>query len=121
MKILLVEDEPFMQEAMCSVIERTGVGVLKTDNINMAKEILRTELVNLLITDLYLPKPDGYELINHIKSNEGTAHIPVIVISGIDDECTANAEGIHADIYLKKPFTLEDLRKAIGKFSLVAA
>src|SRR5437764_4513772 len=84
MKILLVEDEPFMQAAMSHVIESTGLEVMKTDNLTEALQLLATENISLLITDLFLPQPDGFALVNHIKNTETTKNIPVIVVTGVD-------------------------------------
>jgi DNA-binding NtrC family response regulator len=121
MKILLVEDEAFMQEALSSVIGKTGIEVIKTDNIKTAKEILQNENISILITDLYLPKPEGYDLINFVKTDSKLTHIPVIAITGYDNEGAYDASGVHADIFLKKPFQLEDLRKAIRKIAFAEA
>lgn len=117
MKILLVEDEAFMQEAMSSVIERSGIEVLKTDNVKSAIEILSTDQINLVITDLYFPQPDGFELINHIKNNPVTMHIPVIVVTGFESEGGNTLKNLPGDLFLKKPFTLDALRRAIREFS----
>ena len=120
MKILLVEDEPFMQAAMSHVIESTGLEVTKTDNLNEAINLLATEDFSLLITDLLLPQPDGFALVNHIKSNPKTKTIPVIVVTGIDHHERLMAT-VPADIWLIKPFTLDELRNAIKKCISIAA
>lgn len=110
MKILLVEDEPFMQEAMSSVIERNGVEVIKAGSLKEAMEVLDKEVINLIITDLYLPQPDGYKLIEQVKNN-GLQKIPVIVVTGYEQD--TKDESLKPDVWLMKPFTLSDLRKAI--------
>ena len=120
MKILLVEDEPFMQAAMAHVIENTGLEVIKTDNLTEAISLLATESFSLLITDLYLPQPDGFALVNHVKNNEATKNIPVIVVTGLDHH-ERLTESIKADIWLIKPFTLDELRNAIKKCITIEA
>ena len=112
MKILLVEDVPFMQEAMANVIESAGIEVMKTDNLEEAKKLLATENFKLLITDLYLPEPDGFALVDHVKNNKGFNPIPVIVVTGNRDTIT---HPIAADEWLNKPFTLDELLNSIRK------
>ena len=117
MKILLVEDESFMQDAMASVIEDTETEVLKASDLNEAMSILENNHVDLLITDIYLPQPQGVELINHIKSNPVTANVPVIVVTGCEHD-SVNIEA-KIDMWLTKPFTLQDLKSAIRKYAPV--
>ncbi len=112
MKILLVEDVPFMQEAMANVIESAGIQVMRTDNLEDAKKLLATENFKLLITDLYLPKPDGFALVDHVKNNKEFNSIPVIVVTGNRDTI---ANKVAADEWLNKPFTLDELINAIRK------
>ena len=121
MKILLVEDEAFMQEAMSSVIERYGIEVFKASNLPDAIKILEQEEINLVITDLYFPQPDGYELIKLVKNNPSTHHLPVIVVTGFETQIRNKPDQIQPDLWLFKPFTLEELRNAIRKFSVEAA
>lgn len=118
MKILLVEDVPFMQEAMANVIESAGIEVMRTDNLAEAKKLLASENFNLLITDLYLPEPDGFTLIDHVKNNTEFKPIPVIVVTGNRD---ANANKAAADEWLNKPFTLEELMGAIRRYVVITA
>lgn len=120
MKILLVEDEPFMVEAMSNVIESTGIKVMTTDNMNEAITLLDSENFHLLITDLYLPQPDGFALVNHVKNNPKTKHIPVVVVTGMDHHERLAGE-VPADMWLIKPFTLDELRGAIRKYIPIEA
>ena len=117
MNILLVEDEPFMLEAMSNVIEGTGFKVLKTDNAKDAKQILEKENINMVITDLYLPEPDGFELVKFIKTNSQTKHIPVLVVTGLVEHRETLADKVMADEWIAKPFTLDELLRSIKKFA----
>jgi response regulator RpfG family c-di-GMP phosphodiesterase len=116
MKILLVEDEPFMLEAMTHVITHRGNEVIGVDNVEDAKKILAKEAIGLVITDLYLPEPDGYGLVNHIKENPKTKSIPVIVVTGMVDHKETLSTKIPADEWMFKPFTLHQLTETIKKY-----
>ncbi|HKR04111.1 MAG TPA: response regulator [Bacteroidia bacterium] len=116
MKILLVEDEPFMMEAMSHVIRNRGNEVLAVNNVREAKELLAKETIGLVITDLYLPEPDGYGLVNHIKNNPNTKSIPVIVITGMVDHKETLSTKVPADEWVTKPFSLQQLTETIKKY-----
>ena len=116
MKILLVEDEPFMMEAMANVIEHKGNEVFAVNCVDEAKKILATEAIGLVITDLYLPEPDGYGLVNYIKENQKMKSIPVIVVTGMADHKETLSSKIKADEWVFKPFTLQQLTATIKKY-----
>jgi CheY-like chemotaxis protein len=115
MKILLIEDEPFMVEAMSSILENAGHSVVKTDSAAEAKKLLGSESFSLILTDLYLPAPDGFELVNHSKENPKTKDIPVIVVSGMVDHPETLSSKVHADAWLTKPFTIDELKDTIKR------
>jgi response regulator RpfG family c-di-GMP phosphodiesterase len=116
MKILLVEDEPFMIEAMTHVLERKGIKVVAVDNVEEAKTILNQDMIGLVITDLYLPEPDGFGLVNFIKENPNTKSIPVIVVTGMVNHKETLSEKIPADEWVFKPFSLQQLTDTIRKY-----
>ncbi len=61
---------------------------------------------NLIITDIMMPNMDGLELINRIKSDKFTKHIPIIVVSAkISEQDQAKGLDLGADLYLPKPFS----------------
>jgi response regulator RpfG family c-di-GMP phosphodiesterase len=120
MKILLVEDEPFMMEAMTRVIENSGNKVVAVDNVEDAKKVLAVENIGLVITDLYLPEPDGFGLVNHIRENPNTKSIPIVVVTGMVDHKETLAIKIPADEWLSKPFTLHQLTETIKKYISIA-
>lgn len=115
MKILLVEDEPFMVEAMSSILENAGHDVIKAGNATEAKELLRNEAFSLILTDLYLPEPDGFGLVNFIKDNPETKFIPVVVVTGMVEHPETMKTTVRADAWLSKPFTIDELKGTIKK------
>lgn len=116
MKILLVEDEPFMMEAMSNVIEHKGNEVIGVGSADEAKKVLEKEVVGLVITDLYLPEPDGFDLVNYIKENPKTKSVPVIVVTGMVGHRETLTQKIKADDWLLKPFTLQQLTETVKKY-----
>ena len=121
MKILLVEDEPFMLEAISSVIENAGYEVVKVNNAADAKKQIDAEAYAMVLTDIYLPGPDGFGIVKYIKENPKTKNIPVVVVTGMVDEREKVALKIIPDDWLSKPFSLEQLLRVMKKFMPIEA
>jgi CheY-like chemotaxis protein len=83
--ILLVEDSPTQIMSIRALLEEQGVNLIfATDGemgLNMAKELLPA----LIIMDLQMPRMNGLQVIEGLKSNKATASIPIIMLSAHDD------------------------------------
>lgn len=107
--ILIVEDNAsfrqYIQETL-SPHYRTVIRSNGEDGLTTAKKLVP----DLVVTDVKMPKMDGYELTSELKSNDATCHIPIILLTGLDD-IDARVKGIQkgADIYLNKPFHEQEL------------
>jgi two-component system chemotaxis response regulator CheY len=86
-KILIVEDEDENREILTLHLERTGYQVLEAENGQRAKEILQEgnnlTTVDVIITDIRMPKVNGLEIIDYFK--EYAPDISVIVVTGFPD------------------------------------
>ncbi len=82
-------------------------------------EILNTEAVQLIISDVMMPEMDGFEFCRIIKSNIEYSHIPVILLTA-KNTIQAKVQGLElgADAYIEKPFSKEHLMAQIA--SLIA-
>ena len=73
---------------------------------------------DLVLLDLNLPKFSGLEVLQQIKSNPATSHLPVIIMTGSDAEADiAKAYSLHASCYLTKPVKLESFLKAVASLA----
>ncbi len=109
-RILIVEDEPIMQEILQVALRNSGTVYLATDGEQGLKKAL--ELVpDLIVTDVMMPKKDGIEMLRDIRSIESIRNIPVIVLSG-NNELNNRITGLQsgADDYLPKPFNAVELQ-----------
>ncbi len=112
--ILLVDDEEDMLEFLEGILS-SRYQVLKTENGREALQVLGTESVQLVISDVMMPEMDGFELCRHIKSNFEFSHIPVVLLTA-KNTIQSKIEGLElgADAYIEKPFSKEHLLAQIS-------
>lgn len=71
---------------------------------------------DIILLDLNMPVMDGFEMLEHIKTDQRTAHIPTIVITGrTDDEAKEKVLSIGCDGYMNKPVSLVALKSHVEK------
>ncbi|GAB4047372.1 response regulator transcription factor [Spirosoma litoris] len=108
MKILLVEDEPDLQKAVCHYLESEGYIVTTADTYWQATEKAHDYDYDCVIVDLMLPGGNGLDLVRALKKRQSTAGIIVITAKdALADKLTGLDAG--ADDYLTKPFHLPEL------------
>lgn len=116
--ILIVDDEPDMRLYLRSCLRRLGMNVgrvLEAADGLEALPLLRSSNVDLLITDVVLPRLDGHGLWRAIKEDPALQHVPVLVISGQYGLPTAELGG---DGFLAKPFNAHQLKAALEPLML---
>jgi len=111
--ILLVDDNKDII-SMVSKYLSPEFNILTAESAQQALDILASQSVSLILTDIMMPGKDGIELIEEIRNTKSYQHIPVIVLSA-KSTVTQQETGIQAgaDIYLTKPFSLSLLRSHI--------
>ena len=110
--ILIVDDNYDMLELLQRHLKSFNFHAYKASSVVEAIEVLKTTPIDLLITDLQMPEINGIELIKY--TSEHFPFIPKLVITGFPSVDTAlNAVKSGALDYLIKPFTGEELKKAI--------
>ena len=108
MKILIVEDEYNLADAISSMLKKEKYDVnICTDGEDGLDEAL-TNLYDLIILDVMLPKMSGFEILKELKNNNITSKILMLTAnSTLDDKLMGLTNG--ADDYLTKPFHMEEL------------
>lgn len=82
-KILIAEDEDTIRLNLTTYLEKHGYSVIAASNGKMAHDIIKDNPdIDLLLTDIIMPEMDGRDLVNHIRENEQTKDLPIIMISG---------------------------------------
>lgn len=120
-RILIVNDDPRMRELLQRHLCSQGYDVVTTPSVGEATCILATRPIDLVITDLEMPKASGHDLVKYLRANFN--HTEVMIVTGyatIREAVSAAKAG--AAEYLVKPFTEEELfvvvQKALGKLSV---
>ncbi|WP_417068962.1 phosphate regulon transcriptional regulator PhoB [Niveibacterium terrae] len=108
--ILLVEDEPAIQELIAANLSRAGHMVVRAADAETAQRLVRDALPDLVLLDWMLPGMSGIELARRLRSDERTRTIPIIMLTARSDEAdkVAGLE-IGADDYITKPFSPREL------------
>lgn len=110
-RILVVDDSPTGRSLVRSAMERAGFQVKEAADADEALRLLAAEIPDLVITDVMMPKVDGYELVRRIRKNPSLSGLPVIVLTA-KGELADKVAGFEAgaDDYLVKPVELEELQ-----------
>jgi two-component system response regulator QseB len=111
-RLLLVEDDPMIGEAIRAGLKREGFAVDWVHDSQAALQVLRSEPFDLMLLDLGLPGGDGLKLLRTLRDRGQT--LPVLIITA-RDAVSDRVAGLDAggDDYLIKPFDLEELAARI--------
>lgn len=113
--ILVVDDNDMNRDMLMRRLTKENYKVILAVDGKCALEELQSKDIDLVLLDIMMPVMDGYEVLERIKENENTMHIPVIMITAVDDlESTIKCIELGAEDYLPKPFNPILLRARIG-------
>ena len=108
--VLVIEDHPDQRDLLAIVLQREGYRVVTAANGLEALEKLEKESVQIALSDIMMPKMDGFELINKIRSNPELKHIYLILITArIQEGDRVRGLDLGADDYITKPFSFSEL------------
>ena len=111
--VLIVEDNIELLRLMKRLLQ-PRYHVITANDGREALQLIQTNKVDIVVSDVMMPEMDGYELTDHIKHNEIYSHLPVILLTAKtteDDQQKALLTG--ADGYITKPFKIRDLQLRI--------
>ncbi|MBN2637205.1 MAG: response regulator [Prolixibacteraceae bacterium] len=113
MKILIVEDNKDLLHFLNNTLSRE-FKILSAEDGIAAWEIIPKQQPDLVITDVMMPKMNGFELCQLIKSTFETSHIPVIILTALNEKDEQlHGLGLGADDYFTKPFDMNILVQRI--------
>ncbi|MBN2047244.1 MAG: response regulator [Anaerolineaceae bacterium] len=115
--ILVVEDIKSVREMLEINLQLRGYEVVSASNGADALEILKTETPSLILTDILMPKMDGFCFVHELRQHPRLRHIPVIFLSAtftqVEDYEFARRLGVER--FIEKPFDTEDLMLSVGE------
>jgi two-component system OmpR family response regulator len=106
--LLVVDDEPFLREAVAASLRFLGFGVTAAENGTQALRLARDHQFDLIVLDVLLPDIDGLEIVRRLRRDGN--RVPVIFLTAKDaQEDKVAGLTIGGDDYVTKPFGLEEL------------
>jgi putative two-component system response regulator len=117
LKVLVVDDIVYSRRALRSVFLSAGYAVLMAEDGQQALEIARAELPDLIVSDILMPRLDGFQLCSALKSDPALKRIPVVFYTGSYGEAADRELGLSlgAAAYLLKPLEPRELIDAVSK------
>ncbi len=115
--ILAADDSSSVRKLISLALKIQGFRVITSCDGMEALEVLPTEQIDLLITDLNMPNVDGYELIRTVRSNPQYKNLPIIILSSMagSEDIRVGME-LGANSYLVKPFHQKRIQYEVAKY-----
>lgn len=108
--ILVVEDEPSIQELVAVNLKHAGFLVVKANSAEEAETMIRAALPDLVILDWMLPGQSGVALAKKLRQQERTRDLPIIMLTArVHEEDRVQGLETGADDYVTKPFSPKEL------------
>jgi CheY-like chemotaxis protein len=114
--ILVIDDSTTNVVLLEAVLNNKGYQIDKALNIKEAYEVLQKRIPSLILLDLLMPRINGFEFLEQLKSLEKYRNIPVVIVSALtDDETIQKTYRLGAKFFLKKPVDISQLLEIVGK------
>ena len=102
--LLIVDDEPQVRKLLETLLQHEGYQTLTASSGEEALALVAQQPPDLILLDIMMPGMDGYEVASHLKSDENTASIPIIMLSALSEQ-SARVSGLQtgAEEFISKP------------------
>jgi DNA-binding response OmpR family regulator len=117
-KILIVDDSPSQVKLIQSYLEHEGYRPVGLNDPERVEEAIAIERPSVILLDVVMPKRNGFQVCRELKSHLDYNAIPIILVTSKNtesDKYWGQQQG--ADGYVTKPFTREDLLRAVRRFA----
>ena len=109
-KILIIDDEEDIQKLLKIRLEQDSFTVITAGDGASGAKIAEQEIPDLILLDIMMPNVDGYSCLKEIRKNQKTKNIPVIMLSGKEEEKVRDLFAFQKiNGYVEKPFELDNL------------
>jgi serine phosphatase RsbU (regulator of sigma subunit) len=114
-RVLVVDDNEANRDMLSRRLKRQNIVVEIAENGRQALELVRQQPFDLVLLDIMMPEMNGYQVLQQLKADPALKHIPVVMISAVDDvDSVVRCVELGAEDYLFKPFNPVLLRARIG-------
>jgi DNA-binding response OmpR family regulator len=115
MKILIIEDDVILQSALSDYLVAEGFEMECAEDGEVGIEKAVSGKPDLILLDIVLPKKDGYAVLQEVRANEGTKHIPIVLLTNLGSiSDVEKALELGATTYLvKSDYKLEEVTAKI--------
>ena len=118
-RVLIVDDSPVMRAFIRRIIVLSGLdgaGFLEASDGQEALRLLSAEWVDVVLTDINMPRMDGEEFVRRLAADDMLKSLPVVIVSTDGTECRMRQMlALGARGYVKKPFMPETLREELER------
>jgi CheY-like chemotaxis protein len=122
-KILVVDDDPDILEALFMILDSKGYTTVKAQNGLEALEMIKSEKPDMIILDLLMPKMDGFTVIKTLQEPEWADYssIPVLILTSVREDASRRryeletGKDLGVDDYLEKPFSPNVLLQRVAR------
>lgn len=114
-QILIIEDESALQKTLGDTLNKEGYKVIKALDGEIGLRQAKSELPDLIILDLILPKMNGFEVLKALKEDPNTKNIPVIIQTNLEtmDDIERALEGGASTYLVKSNYSLGEVLQKV--------
>jgi two-component system chemotaxis response regulator CheY len=116
--VLVVDDSAAIRKILQRVLRQTGMSIRTIHEAGDGQEalnLLETHTVDLILSDINMPKMDGLQLLASLKASSRLHHIPVVMITTEGGETkVSEAVRLGAAGYVRKPFTADQIKEKLA-------
>jgi CheY-like chemotaxis protein len=113
--VLLVEDDRSVRRYLEVTLQRAGYKVIAAEDGLAGMRCALTTKVDVVLTDAVMPQMNGRELARFLRSNPKLAKLPIVLLTGQENDHASNADEELIDALLYKPVKAEELKKCLAK------
>jgi len=118
MRILVVDDDIHATTLFKTILTAKGFEAVIVNDSAIAMKVASTSKPDLIILDLMMPEPNGFEVCRMLRSSARFSQTPIVIFTAMgDNESRNTAFEIGADDFLTKPFRVEDLMRRIRELT----
>jgi DNA-binding response OmpR family regulator len=85
-KVLIIEDDPFLSSMYATKFELEGFAVFSGDNGQKGLDLALVEIPDIILLDILMPVMNGFEVLENLKKNDKTKNIPTILLTNLNQK-----------------------------------